>query len=208
MFPDSKQKIQKKKTALCAESSEFIVVPSKVAYAVLSGKCENMRENLGLMRVVRSILSYEYLWNTVRVQSGAYGTGFVPKKDSGLAFYSYRDPSPARSLEFYRGSSDYLRALASSGEDITKFIIGAIGEYDILITPRVASSIASSDYFNGWAEEDEIKVRRDMLDTTSADLSRAADIIEECLSDPRLAIVGSAEHLSSLPEKPKRIIRI
>ena len=208
LFPKGDGAPVKKITALCAEDSEFILIPSKVAYAILGGQNEGVKENLGIMRVARSILSYEYLWNTVRVQSGAYGTGFVPRRDGNLAFYSYRDPSPARSLEFYRESVGYLRALADSGEDITKFVIGAIGEYDMIMTPRVASAVATADYLSGWTEADEEKIRQDMLSTTAKDLHTVADIIDRALSNPCLAIVGSAEHLSSLPDQPKRIIKI
>jgi len=208
LFPEGNYAPEKKETSLCAEKEEFILIPSKVAYATLGGQSSRIKENLGLMRVVRSILSYEYLWNTVRVQSGAYGTGFVPRKDGSLAFYSYRDPSPAKSLDFYRASANYLRHLADSGEDISKFVIGAFGEYDLIMTPKVASAIATADYLSEWSDEDEKKIRQGMLSATSEDLRLAADIIEETLSDARLAIVGSAEHLSSLPEEPKNIIRI
>ena len=208
LFPEDGIIPEKKETTVCAEDSEFIVVPSKVAYATLGGQSAHIKENLGLMRVARSILSYEYLWNTVRVQSGAYGTGFVPRRDGSLAFYSYRDPSPGRSLGFYRESANYLRSLADSGEDITKFVIGAFGEYDLILTPRVASAIATADYLGGWTEQDEQKIRQDMLKTTASDLHLAADIIDEALADARLAIVGSAEHLESLPEEPKRVIKI
>lgn len=208
IFPIGKEIPVRKNTDLCAERSEYFLLPSKVAYAVIGGKSDRISENLGLLRVARSILSYEYLWNTVRVQSGAYGTGFIPKKDGDLAFYSYRDPSPARSLGFYRESSAYLRSLVSEKEDITKFIIGAIGEYDTLITPRTATTIATADYLNGWGADDEIKVRSDMLKMTTEDLLTVADIIDEVLSDETVIIVGGQEHLDSLPEKPKRIIKI
>ena len=208
IFPIGENAPVKITTPLCAERSEYFLLPSKVAYAVMSGKSDRVSENLGYLRVARSILSYEYLWNTVRVQSGAYGTGFVPRKDGDLAFYSYRDPSPARSLGFYRESSKYLRSLVSENADITKFIIGAIGEYDTLITPRTATTIATADYFNGWTNEDEAKVRADMLKMTPDDLLTVADIIDEVLSDESIIIVGGQEHLDSLPEKPKRIIKI
>ena len=208
IFPIGIGEIQRKNTPACAEKSEFVLIPSKVAYAVIGGKSELVGKNLGLMRVVRSILSYEYLWNTVRVQGGAYGTGFVPRKDGSLSFYSYRDPSPARSLMAYRDSAAYLRSISKSGEDITKFIIGAIGEYDTLITPRTASLISTSDHLNGWSGEDEAAVRAQMLSVKASDLAYAADIIEDALGNERIAIVGGTEHLNSLDKKPERIIRI
>ena len=195
-------------TPICADKSEFVLVPSKVAYAVAGGKSSGAGKKLGLMRVVRSMLSYEYLWNTVRVQGGAYGTGFIPRKDGSISFYSYRDPSPARSLMAYKQSSDYLRAVAEESADITKFIIGAIGEYDTIITPKTASLITTSDYLNGWTAEDEAEVRRQMLNVTSADLIEAADIIDSVLREESIAIVGGSEHLASLDIEPGRIIRI
>lgn len=208
IFPIGDGEIVKKTTSLCAESDEFFLLPTKVAYAVMGGKHDDVCENLGFLRVARSILSYEYLWNTVRVQSGAYGTGFIPRRDGGLAFYSYRDPSPSKSLDFYRQSADYLRALAESGEDITKFIIGAIGEYDTLITPRTAAVLSANDYLNGWGEEDEAKIRAQMLNMTSRDLLLAAEIIEKVLSEPTTVIVGGSEHLDSLSARPKKIYTV
>ncbi|MBP3401924.1 MAG: insulinase family protein [Clostridia bacterium] len=198
----------RKKNEICADKSEFFVIPSKVAYAVIGGCSDEVRENLGLMRVVRSILSYEYLWNTVRVKNGAYGTGFVPRREGMISFYSYRDPAPASSIEYYRESSSYLRTLAESGCDLTKFIIGAIGEYDVLITPRTASALATQNYLTGWTDEDDLKVRNDMLSVTPAGLIKAADIIDRLLDEASMTVVGSDRHLGSLPEKPARIITI
>ena len=208
IVPKKEVDVIKKTTPMCAERSEFFLTPSKVAYAVLGGKCDEVEKNLGLMRVARSILSYEYLWNTVRVQNGAYGTGFVPRKDGSLAFYSYRDPSPKRSLEFYRASAEYLRSIADQGEDITKFIIGAIGEYDTLITPRTAAIISANDYFSGWTLDDEKAVRAQMLNMSAKDLYTVADIIDKMLCEESVVIVGGSEHLEELVEKPERIITI
>ena len=199
---------ERKRTPICAEKSEYFLLPSKVAYAVMAGGCDRARDNLGILRVARSILSYEYLWNTVRVQGGAYGTGFIPRKDGDIAFYSYRDPSPNGSLGFYRASSDYLRSLVRDDVDITKFIIGAIGEYDTLITPRTAIALTTADYLNGWSREDEAAVRADMLNMTAEDLLTVADIIDEALADESIIIVGGREQLDALDEKPGRIITI
>ena len=208
IFPIDECRPEKQITPLCAAESEFVLTPSRVGYAVTGGKDGAVSRHLGLMRVVRSILSYEYLWNTVRVQGGAYGTGFIPRKDGTLSFYSYRDPSPNKSLIAYKNSSDYLRKMADDGEDITKFIIGAIGEYDSIITSRVASVISANDYLNDWSTDDEHKVRSEMLKLTSDDLYTAADIIDSVLSHSNICVVGGAEHLESLDEKPIKILKI
>ena len=208
LFPVGKEEIVSATTPICAAKNEFVLTPSKVAYAVIGGKSDEIKNNLGLMRVTRSILSYEYLWNRVRVQGGAYGTGFVPRKDGSISFYSYRDPSPGNSLVAYRESVKYLNELAASNMDITKFIIGAVGEYDSIITPRTAALICTTDYLSGWSGEEEARVRKQLLSVKCADLARAANIIEGAIQDERIAIVGGSEQLESLNYTPERIIKI
>ena len=115
-----------------------ISIPSRVGYATMGAVSPEAKKLLGPLRVARSILSYEYLWNSVRVKGGAYGADFVTRKDGGIYFYSYRDPSPEKSLACFKGSGSYLRELANSETDLTKFIIGAYGEYDLLKTPKRA----------------------------------------------------------------------
>ena len=199
---------EKKATPLVSEGDEYILLPSKVAYAVAGGYSEYAKDHLGLLRVARSILSYEYLWNKVRVKNGAYGTGFTPKRGGLISFYSYRDPNPGASLGYYRESADYLRAIADSGEDVTKFVIGAYGEYDMITTPRMAAMIATRNYLSGWSESDEAKVLCEMLSVKTSDLRLAADIIDEALKNEKRAIVGGQEQLATLGYEPKRIIKI
>ena len=38
------------------------------------------------------LLSYDYLWNEVRVKGGAYGCGFSTARPGSMGFYSFRDP--------------------------------------------------------------------------------------------------------------------
>ena len=207
LFPEGEE-LSHQAPITCAEKSEFFVTPSKVSYAVLGGISSLAKSNLGLLRVVRSILSYEYLWNTIRVKNGAYGAGFITKKDGFVGFYSYRDPSPALSVECYKKASDYLRHIADTKQDLTKFIIGAIGEYDIILTPRSASLVATQNYLNGWSGEDEAECRHAMLNMSHSDLYLAADIIDEAIQNSSMTIVGSGDHLNAMPTKPQTIITI
>lgn len=208
IIPDSGMPVESKKTPICADNSEFIMIPSKVAYAAMGSTNPKVSENLGILRVARSILSYEYLWNTVRVKNGAYGAGFVVRRDGGMEFYSYRDPSPENSIGYYKESSNYLRSLVNEGCDITKFVIGAIGEYDIIISPKVAAALVMRDYLNGYSADEDILLRKSMINVKAEDLLTVADIIDEVLTSANTVIVGGAEHLKSLGFTPKTIIKI
>ena len=206
LLPHSEPPAKRGGVAPLGNISEGIVTPSKVAYAAMGAKIPSLDpETLGVLRVARSALSYEYLWNEIRVKGGAYGTGFVVRKSGAAAFYSYRDPSPASSLAVYRSAGEYLRALGESGADLTKFIIGAIGEYDILTTPRLAGEQAVWDYLNGWCVEYDERLRRAMLAANGDALGRIADIIDEICSTGATSVVGGREKLATLHDSLESI---
>ena len=74
---------------------EIIRVPSGVSYAASAGHLARYgQEADGALRVLSTILSYDYLWNEVRVKGGAYGCGCQGGASGKVGFYSYRDPSP------------------------------------------------------------------------------------------------------------------
>jgi Zn-dependent M16 (insulinase) family peptidase len=173
-------------------------IPGRVSYAVAGAYSEKVRDMLGTLRIARHILSYEYLWNTIRVQGGAYGAGFVTRKSGEILYYSYRDPSPGRSLECYKNAPAALRAIASSGMDLTDYIIGAVGEYDILLSPRLRAMIAADRILAGWSAEDEDKLWRDMISTDSDALLRVADLLEELSQAAVQVVVGPESRLAEI----------
>ncbi len=173
-----------------------LVIPAGVSYAAMGALSPDACEINGVLRVVRSILSYEYLWNSIRVKGGAYGTGFITRRSGECAFYSYRDPSPIRSVECFRGSVEYLIKLAKSDEDITKFVVGAIGEYDRLMTPRTLSAQATYDILTGWSYKKEIRLRENMIGTSHSDLLRAAELISKMCESAAVCIAASKDTLT------------
>ena len=194
------------KTALTPKSPsreklrEGIAIPARVSYAVTGALSDKARKSIGAMRVVRSILSYEYLWNEVRVKGGAYGTGFIIRKTGEIGFYSYRDPSPEASIKTYLKAPVFLRELAERGEDLTKFIIGAFGEYDMLTTPKSEAAQALYDYFTLWSAEDEENLKSGILSLTPDMLIEAADIIEEAMKGAAVCVIGDKPTLASFSE--------
>lgn len=174
-----------------------LVIPAGVSYGAMGALSPEACEINGTLRVVRSILSYEYLWNTIRVKGGAYGTGFVVRRSGECAFYSYRDPSPVRSLECFRQSGEYLRELVRRGDDITKYVVGAIGEYDRLMTPRTLAAQATYDIMTGWSAEKETRLRESMIATCGEDLIAAADLIDRICDTSAECIAASKEALSA-----------
>ena len=157
---------------------------------------------------MRSLLSYEHLWTSVRVKGGAYGAGFIPRRDGGCYFYSYRDPSPERSLLAFRESCDFLEKIADSGTDLTKFIIGAYGEYDVLTTPRSAALAEMNNIITGWSEDDEAELRKGLVETSAKELKEAAKIIREILESGTVCVAGARDIILSFKKPFDEILDI
>jgi Zn-dependent M16 (insulinase) family peptidase len=177
---------------------EGIVIPAQASYAELVANVTDFGEQThGSMSVVRSLLSYGYLWNAVRVQGGAYGVGLIVRNNGNVGFYSYRDPSPERTLGCYREASAFLREFAKSGEDITKFIIGAIGDVSPLKTPKLKGAIALMNYLRGITYDDECKMRKQMLSTSQNDLLSIADTIDKICEQNAVCVIAGKDKLDT-----------
>lgn len=169
-----------------------IVIPSGVSY---SGAVLNSYESdKPLWSVLSTIISYEYLWNEVRVKGGAYGTGFGVNNMGEAAFYSYRDPSPAGAVAAYEGTADFLRSYCATKPDISSYIISSIAQREPLMSDAAYGSAADELFFRGISEESRRENRRRMLGLTSDDLLAAADSLSEV--GPR-CVAGSAEAINA-----------
>lgn len=176
--------------------NEGIAIPSQVSYAVCAASVID-GPSRGYYLVARSIVSYSHLWNSVRVLGGAYGSGLVVRRGGIFGFYSYRDPSPRRSVGCYAESAEFLREFVRSGESPEKFIIGAFGDYDTLSTPRSAGAKAGLNALRGWTDEMERDFRREILNTDGDDLLEAADLIDKLTAKPGICIIGPESALDS-----------
>lgn len=177
---------------------EGFIIPAQTSYTALASSLSAIGEiRTGTDLVVRSILSYGYLWNTVRVRGGAYGVGLISRNNGTLGFYSYRDPTPARTLDAFKGAAESLRTLAESGEDITKFIIGAVGESSPLTTPKLKATLAITRFLRGVSYADECKMRREILDTGAAQLMKAADTLDKICALDCFAVFAAKEKVET-----------
>ncbi len=177
---------------------EGIMIPAQAAYAEIGANLKDLDEKYaGSFAVVRSILTYGHLWNAVRVQGGAYGVGLVARANGNVGFYSYRDPSPARSLRCYAESAGFLRRFAESNEDIIKFIIGAVGEASPLMTPKLKGMISTTRYLSKKTYEDVCQTLKEILSTDKAELLRIANIIESICNIGGVCIVADKEKLDT-----------
>ena len=169
-----------------------VKIPAQIGYASLAGKVDQWD---GSALVAANILSLGYLWNVIRVQGGAYGCGLRIGRSAAVA-YSYRDPTPARSLQMYRGAADFLKAFVSSGERIDKFVISTIAETEPLMSPRDEGARADGNWFAGKNEADQRRERGEILATDAQKLLGWCEILAN-MADGAVAVVAHDEALKA-----------
>lgn len=155
----------------------------------------------GSMRVLRTILNYEYLWNNVRVKGGAYGAASGFNRSGDCYFTSYRDPNLQATNKVFESIPDYVRNFDADERDMTKFIIGTISSMDVPFTPRTNGSRSMGAYISGLKDEDLMAERRQVLNTTVEDIRKHGDLIEAVLAQNNICVVGNEDNI----EKDKEL---
>jgi Zn-dependent M16 (insulinase) family peptidase len=181
------------------KENEGIAIPAQVGFAAMSSRLSDVGAvTTGALAVAKTILNFEYLWCEVRVKGGAYGVSFRVTKDGAVGYTSYRDPSPVASLGVFSASSRFLREFLSSERNLTRYIIGAMGEYEPYNSIPAKASLSTSDVLSGSTEEEKERVRREILATDKESLLGVADMLEKLENTLSPVIVAPKEMLSSL----------
>lgn len=151
----------------------------------------------GGMKVLNTILNFDYLWNKVRVEGGAYGVRISLTKDGFMCFSSYRDPNIQKTFDAYKGAIKYLNEFSATKEELVKYIIGTISKLDVPSTPDGKAEKAINDYYAGITEEDIVREREEVLNISEDDVKNYGRLIGESLKDNCLAVVGSESSIRS-----------
>ncbi len=173
--------------------NEGYMCPAGVQYVAQAGNFRHAGlEYTGALRVLRTIMSYDYLWINLRVKGGAYGCMANFSRSGCSYLVSYRDPHLKRTLETYQGIPDYLRAFNVDEREMTKYIIGTISEMDTPLTPSAKGSRSMTAYLTHVTEETLKRERGQVLDATCEDIQALAPYVEAVLSMNCVCVVGNA----------------
>lgn len=178
---------------------EGIIIPSGISFAAMGG-------NIGLhgghfsslMALASHIISLEYLWNVIRVQGGAYGTGLSIRESGFCGCYSYRDPSAADSLEAFAAAGKFLKETVETESDLTGAIIGTIADSSPLLSVRMKGQNADALYFKNISYDDLCRRRQNLLNSAYSDLLSVADLLDAVLrQESSVCVIGSKEQIEA-----------
>ena len=158
---------------------EGILIPAETGFCAMGANLNALGYTYnGSLQVAAQLLSYGYLWNTVRVKGGAYGTGLSVSGTGDLTFSSYRDPSPAVTLSAFAGAAAALREQADDRDALEKGIISTIARVDPLLSAREKGRWETEYYLSGLSRERRREFRSRILNTTGEDLKQIADMLD------------------------------
>lgn len=180
----------------CKKHNEGFKTSSKVQYVARVGNfIDGGAEYTGALQILKVILSYDYLWQNIRVKGGAYGCMSNFNRIGEGYLISYRDPNLKKTMEVYEGVVDYLKNFDVSDRDMNKFIIGTISNIDRPMNPSAKGSRSMNLYMNRVTEEMIRQERVQILDADQADIRALAKVLEAMLSEHSLCVIGSEEKI-------------
>ena len=185
----------------CVKRNEGFKTSSKVQYVARTGNfIDRGVEYTGALQILKVILSYDYLWQNVRVKGGAYGCMSSFNRIGEGYLVSYRDPNLEKTMEIYEGVVDYLKNFNVDDRDMNKFIIGTISNIDRPMNPAAKGSRSMNLYMNHVSAEMIREERNQILDAQQSDIRALAEVLQALLDAHELCVIGSEEKIEEQKE--------
>ena len=189
--------VQKEKLnlSLCRKNEGF-ATSAQIQYVARAGSFRNngfQYPYTGALRVLKVIMGYDYLWTNVRVKGGSYGCMCNFGKNGESYFVSYRDPNLKKTVDVYEKAGDYLRSFTADERTMTKYIIGAISDWDVPMTPATKGSRSLGAYLSNLEFADVQKERDQLLSCTQEDIRALADYMDAVMKEHAICVVGNGQ---------------
>lgn len=171
---------------------EAFVIPSDICFAARA--CDPRRLGIdvtGAWAVAANALSYDYLWNEIRVKGGAYGCGFRAAGERQAAFYTYRDPAIDPSIERVARAGEWLGSFDPDEAAFEGFIVSCVSGMDAPVKPYALTKRRNTTYLAGLDPHAREERRAQMLAATPAELrSLGADVTRIAATSPTCVFGG------------------
>lgn len=185
----------------CEKKNEGFKTASKVQYVAKAGNFIDLGvAYTGALQILKVIMSYDYLWQNIRVKGGAYGCMSNFNRIGEGYFVSYRDPNLKRTLDVYDGVVDYLKNFTVSERDMTKYIIGTMSGIDQPMTPASKGERSMNLYMNKVSAEMIREERNQILDAEQDDIRALYKVAEAVLQADQMCVIGGEDKIEEEKE--------
>lgn len=190
--------------------NEGLTIPAQVNYV---GKGAALYaqgyEPDGSIHVIGKYLGTTWLWDKIRVQGGAYGGFSVFDQNSGVFTYlSYRDPNVLATLDNYDNTVKFLRELDLNESELTKSIIGTIGDFDAYLLPDAKGYQSMLRHLTHYTDDIRQQTRDEVLGTSVQDFKQFADTLERVAQNGEVVVLGSADAINKANAEKSQFLEV
>ncbi len=178
--------------------NEAIIIPSNVCFvAEGQGPSALDQGEIGTWQIAQRALSYDYLWNEVRVKGGAYGCGYRRTSSAMQQFWSFRDPNVDDTVERYEGAAEWLGAWQADEEELAGYIVSVVAGHDAPVKPRQLARRQDSQWFAERPADWRDQIRAQELATTVEKVRALAPSLAELPERRAFCVFGGREMIEA-----------
>ncbi len=173
--------------------SEAFVTAAEIVFAVQGGKLfESAEKYSGSFEVLKTYLSRDYLWNSVRQIGGAYGCFIQFSPITGnMAMISYRDPQVRKTYETYDLLPSVVSRIELSKPALDQLIIGTYGNFDPHQSAAARGLTARNEYLCNLTAEQKRQRLEEITATSVEDLRSYSERLKAMTENCYRAIIGN-----------------
>lgn len=192
-----------------AKKNEALVTSSNVQYVAKGNNYSKFGFSYtGKFLVLRTIANYDYLWNNVRVKGGAYGVFISFRRNGNMSICSYRDPNIRETIKVYDEFAKYLEKFTCDKREMTKYILGTINSLDTPLSNSMICEREVAIYISNLDKKLLQKEREEVLDTKIEDIQEMKEIIDKCMEENYICVLGGKEKIEENKDVFENIINI
>ena len=178
-----------------AAKQEAFIVPGDVCYVAKGADVHGTVDYDGAWAVLSNALSFDYLWNEVRVKGGAYGVGFRITPERFGRFYSFRDPGVDATLARYDGAGAWLSSFDPAEDEMEGYIVSTVASHDAPVKPRQVARRQDVALFSGKPAGYREHLREEKLAATPEKLRAYAEVLDRIAAEGAVCAFGGEDVL-------------
>lgn len=198
---------------------QFIETPATQAFSTSAEVVYNIQactlfadtsQYNGSFEVLRTWLSRDYLWNTVRQMGGAYGCFIQFNHLTGnFGMVSYRDPQVKKTFEAYEALPAVINGLEDlSTESLQQLIIGAYGSANPHQGPATKGAAGRNDYLSGITPAFRQQRVEEIVRTTAKDLRGFAPLFQQLQATRFRSTIGNRDKIEQEKDLFSEIVEL
>ena len=136
-----------------AVRNEAFIVPCDVSYSAKGAPTLDVVEHSGLWSVIANALSFDYLWNEVRVKGGAYRGGFPGGAQRHRALLFVSRPASGRDAGAVQRHARMACRVRPAPEEMDGYVVSTVAGFDAPLKERMQIRRQDGDFLSGRTPE-------------------------------------------------------